>query len=610
MTIVYFILFIGVLISVHEMGHFIFAKLFDVKVLKFSLGFGPKAVGFKRGETEYRVAWLPLGGYVKMLGDDPNDPSEVIEAKDQGRAFYEKPLWQRYIVILAGPAFNLIFPIIIYFFFYAAQTSLLPSTVGTVFAGQPAAQAGLMPGDRITSIAGEPVRYWEDLQNIVSEHPAEKLLFTIQRNGKSFDRFITPREEVSRNWLKMSQRFGRIGVSPYFKPPLIGISDKGSPAARTGLRNGDLVTSVNGTVVEQWAELEKVLKRSHGQSLRVTYLRPGRSTSRFVDFHEVTPMTVVVVPPPSAGRHGKGLAWMGIHSAEFFVRDVETGSPAESIGLREGDQVVSFNGKPVYHWDQIFLALKAKKDAQHTISWVTPAAATAWARGERKACNETTPCAGCLTCINKTPKECPDCRDCLKKPEDECSIACRVCQASRWCGPCTGKFKLAKVTFTDDYKQQHQRYVFGVENYRIGKSADNVPIEGRFTYAVSKSVRQTGEIIGMIGMAIVQIIRGAIPSNTIGGPIMLAHTARVAAEKGWDHFLRMLALISINLGILNLLPIPVLDGGHILFFTLEAIRRKQVGIKVRMYATYVGLLLLLALMLFAFQNDIKRYWFD
>ena len=606
MTFVYFILFIGVLIFVHEMGHFIFAKLFDVKVLKFSLGFGPRALGFRRGETEYCVAWVPLGGYVRMLGEDPNDD---IRTEDQGRAFHQKPLWQRYIVVLAGPTFNLIFPIIIYFFFYAAQDSLLPSTVGTVFAGQPAAQAGLEPGDRITSIAGKPVRYWEDLQTIVSEHPAERMRFTIERNGKSFDRFITPREEVSRNWLKMSQRYGRIGVSPYFKPPLIGISDTSSPAHKAGLRNGDLVTSVNGSVVELWAELEQVLRRNRGQSLRVTFLRPKRSSSRFVDFHEVTPKTVVVVPPPGAGRQGEGLAWMGIHSAEFFVRNVEKGSPAESIGIKKGDQVVRFNGKPVHHWDQIFLALKAKKEAKHSISWITPATATAWARGERAACETKAECTGCRSCVKKTKRDCPDCRSCLNKGIEDCSVACRVCLAGKWCGPCSGDFKLAKVTFTDDYKQEHKRYVFGVENYRIWKSADNAPIEGRFTYAVSKSVRQTGEIIGMIGLAIVQIIRGAIPSDTIGGPIMLAHTARVAAEKGWDHFLRMLALISINLGILNLLPIPILDGGHILFFTVEAVKRKQVSLRVREIATYVGLALLLSLMIFAFKNDIVRYWF-
>ena len=149
MTLLYFVIFIGVLIFVHEMGHFIFAKLFDVKVLKFSLGFGPKMLGFRKGETEYVVAWVPLGGFVRMLGEDPDDD---VRPLDEGRAFHQKPLWQRYIVILAGPAFNLIFPVIIYFIFFAAQTHLPPSTVGTVFQGQPAAEAGLMPGDRIVAI--------------------------------------------------------------------------------------------------------------------------------------------------------------------------------------------------------------------------------------------------------------------------------------------------------------------------------------------------------------------------------------------------------------------------------------------------------------------------
>ena len=551
-TILYFILFIGVLIFVHEAGHFLFAKLFDVKVLKFSLGFGPRALGFRRGETEYCVSWVPLGGFVRMLGEDPNDE---IRPEDMGRAFNQKPLWQRYIVVLAGPGFNLIFPIIIYFFFYAAQTSLLPSTVGTVFTGGPAAAAKLLPGDRIVAIDDTKVRYWEDLQSIISDHPNERLHFTIKRDGATLNRYITPREDVSRNVLRVNQRYGRIGISPYFKPPLVGISDLESPAFRAGLRNGDLVISVNGKAVELWAELERILNNNRGHSLEITFLRPAGSVSKFVDLHALSPRTVRVVPPVAAAdRPRDGVSWTGIHSAEFFVRAVEQGSPAQKMGLKPGDRVVKFDHKPVTHWDQIILALKAKKDAPHSLVWTRPHS-------------------------NGAPGK-----------------------------PLSATFKLAKVTFIDDYQQEHQRYVFGVENYRIWKSADNVPIEGRFTYAVSKSVRQTGEIMAMIGVAIVQIVRGAIPGNTIGGPIMLAHTARVAAEKGWDHFLRMLALISINLGMLNLLPIPILDGGHILFFTVEAVKRRQVSLRVREVATYVGLVLLLTLMIYAFKNDIVRYW--
>jgi len=545
MILLYFIIFIGVLIFVHEMGHFIFAKLFDVKVIKFSLGFGPRALGFRKGETEYCVSWVPLGGFVRMLGEDPDDE---VRPSDQGRAFHQKPLWQRYIVILAGPAFNLIFPILIYIIFFGAQTHLPPATVGTVFQGQPAAQAGLRPGDKITSIAGKEVRYWEDLQAIISDRPGQKLRFTILRDGKEFDRFITPREQVTRSWLNTELRLGRIGISPLFQPPQIGITGPDSPAARAGLRTGDLITAVNGVAVERWAQLEQLLKRNRGASLRVAYLRPGPSVSKFYDLRGLKPSTTVV--DPDQVSQGPKISYeTGMRSAEFFVHKVEPGSPAQKIGMRHGDQVLKFDGKPVNHWDLIILTLQAKKDKEHTLTWA--------------------PFGGEVR---------------------------------------SSKFKLAMETIVDDYKQSHKRYIFGVQNYRIWKRDDMAPIDGRFTYAVTKSVKQTGEIIGMMGIAIVQLIKGGIPRDTIGGPLMLAYTAKVAAEKGWDHFLRMLALISINLGILNLLPIPILDGGHILFFTVEAVKRRKLSLRAREIATYVGLVLLLSLMIFAFKNDIVRYW--
>ncbi len=546
MILVYFILFVGVLIFVHEMGHFIFAKLFDVKVLKFSLGFGPRAVGFRKGETDYCVAWVPLGGYVKMLGEDPTDE---IAPEDLGRAFAHKPLWQRYIVILAGPVFNLIFPIVIYFIFFSAQTTLSPATIGTVFDGQPASAAGLRSGDVVLAIEGQEVRYWEDLKEIIAEHPGEPLRFVVLRDGERLERLITPREQVSRTWMATVQKEGRIGISPFFQPPQVGIADKSSPAARAGLQTGDLVTTVNGKAVERWEALQALLAANRGQSLRVTFLRPGPTVSRFMDLRRVTPRSAVIYPE-QVTRGGAVSYWTGLQSAEFFVREVEEGSPAAGMGIRPGDWVVEFNGKPVKHWDVIILALQGKVDTEHTISWVPP-------DGARR----------------------------------------------------TRRFKMARVTFVDEYRQEHERYVFGAQNYRVWKMADPVPIRGRFTYALTRSVSQTGEIIALIGLAMVQLFRGAIPSDTIGGPLMLAYTAQVAAKKGWDTFLRMLALISINLGILNLLPIPILDGGHIMFFTIEAIKRRRVSLRIREVATYVGLVLLISLMILAFKNDIVRYWF-
>ena len=169
-----------------------------------------------------------------MLGEDPNDE---IKPDDQGRAFNQKPLWQRYIIVLAGPAFNLIFPIIIYFFFFAGHTHLAPPVVGRAILGRPAAEAGLLPGDLIVSIDGEDVRYWDTMKGLIADRSGEALRFTIERDGKRFDRFITPQQRLTTNRLNMLEREGQIGISPFFDLAQIGTSRADSPAARAGLRD-------------------------------------------------------------------------------------------------------------------------------------------------------------------------------------------------------------------------------------------------------------------------------------------------------------------------------------------------------------------------------------
>ena len=545
----YFVLLIGVLIFVHETGHFLFAKLFDVKVLKFSLGFGPRMLGFRRGETDYVVAWLPLGGFVKMLGEDPNDE---IKPEDQGRAFNQKPLWQRYIIVLAGPAFNLIFPIFVLFFWVVAtHTQQAPAMLGKVFPGDPAAAAGLRPGDRVVAVDGDPIRYWEDLVAHIEDSPGKPLRLSIERDGQRFERLVTPHEQVERDHLNLEQRVGRIGIGNRFELAQVGISDAASPAARAGLQTGDLVTSVNGITVERWPQLEKVLRENRGHSLRISYLRPGPLASPLLKLRVLSPAATVVDPEPRRAE-GKTVYEAGIYSAEFFVRTVDKGSPADQIGMRPGDRVTAFNGQPLRNWETIILTLEAKKSATHTISWM--------------------PYGG---------------------------------------SPRTRSFKLAHVTYLDDYSQEQQRYVFGAYNRLLWRAPDPIPIDGRVSYAITRALRQTGEIARVTFLAVVQAIRGAIPRDSIGGPLMILKASGVAARKGWDHFLWLLTLISINLGILNLLPIPILDGGHIMFFTIEAVKRRPLSLRAREIASYVGLVLLISLLVYACRNDIVRYtnWF-
>jgi len=161
-SIAAFIVFIGVLIFVHELGHFLVAKLFDIKVSKFSLGFGPPLIAFERGETTYQVAVVPLGGFVKMVGEHPDEP---LPEEDRDRAFSTAPLYQRALVAMAGPAFNLVFPIVCFFAYNVLGPQVEAPVVGQVAPGRPAAEAGLRAGDRIVAVDGRRTYSFERVGN-------------------------------------------------------------------------------------------------------------------------------------------------------------------------------------------------------------------------------------------------------------------------------------------------------------------------------------------------------------------------------------------------------------------------------------------------------------
>ncbi len=190
------VLLLGGLIFVHELGHFVAAKLLGVKVVKFSIGFGPRLFGFRRGETEYLLALLPLGGYVKMAGDEPG---AEVAPEDRGRGFLEAPPWKRFVIAFAGPAANLAFPVVIYFALALAQNgSAVPGpTLGTIMPGSAADRAGLQAGDRVVSVTvpgrpSEPVRYFSDLRQLVAPRAGERIDFTVDRGGRAAGRAGRP----------------------------------------------------------------------------------------------------------------------------------------------------------------------------------------------------------------------------------------------------------------------------------------------------------------------------------------------------------------------------------------------------------------------------------
>jgi regulator of sigma E protease len=536
---------LGVLILVHELGHFVFARIFDVKVLRFSLGFGPRLIGFSRGGTEYQLSLVPLGGYVRLLGEDPG---EAIPPIDRPRALASKPLWQRYTVVIAGPVFNLILPLFIYFVHYAGQRTLLPPTIGTVLPDQPAAAAGLLPGDRVETVDGRRVLYWEELERTISSSAGKTLRFGIRRGPDAEERDVTPIEIERAGPLHVKERVGWIGVSPRFHLPEIGVLDPASPAAQAGLKTFDFITAVNGVPVGTWTEFARAVERAGASPLRLNYLRGGYSAVAFSHIEIEEPGSAVVIPIPAFDAAGHRRYETGILSAELFVFSVEPGSPADRIALRRGDQIESLDGAPIPHWDLLRERLAAEPDKTFRIGWISTGGL------HREA-----------------------------------------------------SFRQELRSELDAYRQEEQHLVFGALNRLAWKTDPPVPITNRFGYAIGHGFERTGQIIAAMAYGFGQIVRGHVPLTTLGGPIMIGYAAGVAAEQGFDQYLWLMALISINLGLLNFLPVPILDGGLLVFFTLELFKRRPPSRRAREIATYVGLVVVVTLMLFALRNDVVRY---
>ncbi len=284
------------LILVHELGHFVFARLFDVKVLRFSLGFGPRIFGFTHRETEYRLSLVPLGGYVRLLGEDPGEPIPPI---DRPRALAAKPLWQRYTIVIAGPLFNMLLPLLIYFVHYAGQRTLLPPTIGTVLPGLPAASAGLLPGDRVETVdgqahpllggAGAGDRRLGRQDAAVRDPPRPR------RRGARRDADAI---RAARARCTSKEHVGWIGVSPRFHLPEIGVLDPTSPAAQAGLKTFDFVTAVNGVPV---GDLDRVRQgdRPRGRLAAAAQLPARRLLGRPVRAHRAAGAGL-------GGRHSDG----------------------------------------------------------------------------------------------------------------------------------------------------------------------------------------------------------------------------------------------------------------------------------------------------------------
>ena len=259
-----FVLVLGFLIFAHEAGHFFVAKLFRVRVLVFSFGFGQRLFGFRKGDTDYRVSLIPLGGYVRMAGDTPEegrtgDPDE----------FLSKPKWQRFLILLAGPFMNLVIAVVFLAIISMVGTEslIVRPVIGEVTPGKPAARAGLQIGDRIVAMGGDRIDNFDDLRMAISMHAGTPLRVEFIRNGRSMSTIMTPDRENSEYG-----PVGRAGIRPWIDAA-VGRVRPNSPAATAGLRTGDRILAVDGQPISQLTQFDAAIERSKGAPIALDVLR-------------------------------------------------------------------------------------------------------------------------------------------------------------------------------------------------------------------------------------------------------------------------------------------------------------------------------------------------
>jgi len=540
---------LGILIFVHELGHFVAAKLCGVRVLKFSLGFGsPIGIGnlrlrWVRGGTEYVVAWFPLGGYVKMLGEQmagvQGEEEDAVEDAAPDEYLNAKPTWQKLFITFAGPAMNLLLPVAAFVIVLGVGLPQRSPVVGMVEAGSPARSVGLEAGDTLLAVDGVALETWDEFERTVRASGGEALELRYAREGvdASVELPVTSRKGLDE--FGSAAEVGWVGLGHRRLPALLGVPEADAIAAAAGLRSGDRVMRVgaDGAEVEDWESLRRLYAAAGSEEVLFGIERRMGEETENLDLRV-----------PALGD----LAALGVIPATILVHDVNPELPAAAAGLESGDLILAVEGKPVGSFASFAETVRASGGSPLAITYARD---------------------GATHTVDIAPKE----------------------------TTVPGPYEIEGM--------DQKVYLIGITQL-LATLPGSLYVEKIVNPLVSipKAAEMTVDETARFLRGLSRFASGELGSDQLAGPIGIAEIARKSLDLGWQHYLGTMILISINLGILNLLPIPILDGGQALIFAVEGIKRSPISVRSRELVQQMGLTLIIMLMGLAFWNDLSRHW--
>lgn len=516
-----FILFLGPLVFFHELGHFLFARLFGVRVEVFSIGFGPKLFKKKYGDTEYAVSAIPLGGYVKMFGDDPFNKDEIPES-ERHYSFTHQGKFARFWIVMGGPLANFILAFVIFFTLLISGERIPEIKLGSITAESSLYKAGLRTGDILLKINDTEVYNPTDLMvegkseinSITVKRANNSVVLPVDFKGDKFFEEVLKHPPFLRKPFLVNAKAQRYVLS--FEKGKVNLNDSiEEMASRTNIKKGYLYP-----VLPEQDIANENLKVDFNAGLEVPL--------NFTDLKSFLASFETV----------------GFRTIDLMVRSINMNSPADKVGIKEDDIFISLEGAKVYSFEDLRNRLQTydKKDVTVEI----------WSKGKTK----------------------------------QLTIAPDVTQQEGKSIRLLGVYSFIEV-LKINFVHTKSKGLIGSTKYGVIRTWD--------------SVKKTID-------GFVKLLTNQISLKTIGGPLAIGKVAHDSFNTSLSYFFQLMALISVNLGVINLFPIPVLDGGHILFIALELINGGPLSRRKMEIAQQVGLSILLMLMVGAIFNDVSRYF--